>query len=119
MLRVEIVIIVWTRVFICDTLCADIGLQPGTTGGIESDSLELSAWDSLSAVDGGCQEEMLSLDTLLNGLFLFLSSRVSHGPVCFPVLGSETQWRSEKTFSLNPMRTKKINHWLLFNSELI
>lgn len=80
-------------------MCADIGLQPGTTGGIESDSLDLFAWESLSAVDGGCQEETLSLR--MNGLFLFLSYPLSHDPVCFPVLGSETQWRSEKTFSLN------------------
>lgn len=81
--------IVCPRVFICDTAFADIGVQPGTTGGIECDSLA----DSLTAVDGSCQEELLSLDVLLKGLFpLFSTSWPSS-----LVLGSETQRRSEKT----------------------
>lgn len=86
-------IIVCPPVLTCDTACADIGLQPGTIGGIESDSLETPAWESLTTVDGRCLEEMLSLGTLLNGLFPFFP--LSHGR--FSVLGSETQWRSEKT----------------------
>lgn len=78
---------------ICDTACADIGVQPDTTGGIESDSLEMPAWDSLNTVDGRCQEEMLSSGTLLNGLFPFFPF-AWHS---FSVLGSETEWGSEKT----------------------
>uniref|UniRef100_H3C1H7 Gasdermin pore forming domain-containing protein n=1 Tax=Tetraodon nigroviridis TaxID=99883 RepID=H3C1H7_TETNG len=54
----------------------DIGLQPGTTGGIESDSLELPSWEALTTVDGGCQEEMLPFAMLLNGLFPFSPPRL-------------------------------------------
>lgn len=95
MLRVESrrqrcqAVIVCSPMFICDSACADIGLQPGTTGGIESDSIETLPWDALTTVDGRCQEETLPLSTLLNGLFPFFFSSVSWPS--FSVLGSETQ----------------------------
>lgn len=57
---------------------SDICLQPGTIGGIEADSTEMS-WPShvsLNTVDGRCHEEMVPLSALLNGLCPFIHATV-------------------------------------------
>lgn len=58
-------------VLISDVVRAVICLQPGIIGGIEADSQEMSAWESLNTVDGRYQEEPLFFGAH-NGLFLFI-----------------------------------------------